>query len=111
MRANTCDELRRAERLGHIVVSPEVEQPDFFCIGMACRENDDRRLGPLPHLAAHFISLNVGKSEVENHCVRTLRGCKCEGLVTCRGFEDPRIIRLERITQCASDLLLVIYDE
>src|SRR5215469_11193289 len=47
------------EWLGYIVIRTMVERRDFCLFLIAGRQYNDRRSGPFPHLANHFISVKI----------------------------------------------------
>ena len=51
--AEAGQELGGAEWLGHVIVGAGIERGDFVLLGIAHREDDDRRLAPFAQAAEH----------------------------------------------------------
>ena len=66
--------LACAERLCYIVVRAEVKSLDLVALVRARRDNDDGQKGPFAHGFYYLKPINIGKTEVENDQIRTVRG-------------------------------------
>jgi hypothetical protein len=64
-------ELRRAERLDHVVVGARVEHGDDLGLVVAGRGDDDRDPADPPQHPQHRGAVDVGQPEVEDDDVRT----------------------------------------
>ncbi len=106
-RAHTRQQLRRAERLGHVVVSARIERGDLLLFHGASGEHDDRHGRPLAHASNQREAIPIGQPQVDEHQV---------GLVSPRfdlaapavlRFDDPIARRLEQHAHDVADLRLV----
>ena len=106
--SGTSLKLDCAERLGDVIIRPDVEQLHLFLIGMARRKNDDRRRRRFPDLTANIDAANIGKSEIENDQCRLLCGSDFQAFPTGRSFHHAGDFALEGAPDDASNLRLVV---
>ena len=64
--AHARQELADAKRLVDEIVRAQIERLNLLGLPVARRQNDDRHLGPLPHLPDHILAVAVRKSEIEH---------------------------------------------
>ena len=65
-RADPCDELARAERLGQVVVGAELEPEELVQLVVARRQHHDRDRRVAPQLAGDVEAVEAGQAEVED---------------------------------------------
>ena len=112
--ARAGDELVRAERLGDVVVRPELEADDAIGFLRARGQHDDRdraRLHVGADRAADFEAIDVGQHQVEDEQVGWARRDRRQGF-TSRG---DHLRREARLAQIAGDEIgnipVVFHDE
>ena len=63
--AQASQQLADAERLLDIIIRPEVEGLDFFCLPVSRRKNDDRNFRKGPQITQRFLPVAVGKPKIK----------------------------------------------
>ena len=65
-------ELTRAEGLGYVVVSSEIESLDLVSLMRPRRDNDDGQKRPLAHTFNDLKPVNIRQAEIENDEIRAM---------------------------------------
>ena len=66
------NELSGAERLGDIVIGPELQSDNLVDLGVASGEHDDRHVRRTTDLLADVLSWKAGEHEVKQHQVGSI---------------------------------------
>ena len=66
------EQFAGAERFRQVVVGAGVESADFFALGNARRQHDDRHHRPFAHVVDEVDAVAVRQAEIEQHDVRRL---------------------------------------
>ena len=65
-RLHPSDELARVERLGHVVVGPDLEPDDLVDVLVTCCQHQDRDVPALPDPPADVHPVDVRQHQVED---------------------------------------------
>src|SRR3712207_2024395 len=65
MGPNAAHQLRRAERLGDVIVDAHLEPYDDACLALVCREHDDRYAARPPDLLADGDTVDARQHYVQ----------------------------------------------
>ena len=110
--AHPRDELVERERLREVVVRPEVEAAQLRREVGACREDEDRKVGPLaPQLGEETEPVEAGQQQIEDDELVRLgqRCCEPRGAVFDAVDDEP--LGLEPEPQELEDPRLVLDDQ
>ena len=77
---HSCNQLTRAERLGHIIIRTKTQATNLINIILLCRYHDDRCILHISDLAADIKPVNPRKHQIQNKQViffiqRLLESC------------------------------------
>ena len=84
------DQLRRAERLGHVVVGAGGQRPHLRLLLADRGEDDDRHLAPLAQPLGHLDAVDVGQHQVEDRRRRRFHRGAVERLLAAARRSPPR---------------------
>ena len=73
-RADAGQQFGGAEGLFHIVVRAHVQRRHLVVLVRARGDDDHRKAGPGAHLPQYLQPVHVGKAQVQNDQIRTVRG-------------------------------------
>ena len=104
-------QLGHAERLDHVIVGAEFEQPDFLGFAGAHREHDQRHARPGAQPLQHFGAVHVGQAEIENHQIGRLQRRRAQRFGAGLGLLHREAVEFEAGAQEAADLNFVVDDE
>src|SRR5690554_5252857 len=90
LRPDAGDQLPHGERLGHVVVGPELEPGDLVGFGVLRREHDDGGVAERSDLPTNVETGHSRKHEVEQNDVGVVRprGFETGGAASCRGHHE-----------------------
>ena len=105
------DQLAQAERLGHVVVGPELEPDDLVDLRVLGRQHEDRdrRLGPDD--PADLDPGQLGEHQVEHDEVGPIGPEAGERLAAVGRGDDREPLRLEAVGERLAQGRLVVDDE
>ena len=108
LRADAGDQLAMAERLGQVVVSPELEPAHLVLFRVERGEHDDGQLATSAQLLQHVQPVRIAEVDVEHHQVglALLVLTHCAGGVV--GGDGLQTSPLERKRQQVDQLAIVI---
>src|SRR5215471_6310681 len=66
-RPHARQEFSHTEWLVDKIVCSKVQRLDLLCLAVACRQDNDRYIGPFPHPADHVLAVAIGEPKIENH--------------------------------------------
>ena len=111
-RLHARDDLRKAERLRHVVVAAGAERLDLVLDAALGGQEEDRGLEPaLPKPAADLEAVDVGEHPVEHDQVWLEAHHRLERVASVRGFGDVEALVAERGRDGVDDRRLVVDDE
>ena len=110
-RMRARQEFGHAERLDHVIVGAEFEQPHLFGLAAAHRQHDQRHARPGPQPFQHLGAVHVGQAEIEDDQVGRLQRRRAQRLGAGLGLLHLEAVELEAGAQEAPDLDLVVDDE
>ena len=109
--ADTGDELARAEWLGHVVVSPQLQADQRVRFVVAGRQHDDRHGGIAAQLPRHVEAVETRQTKVEDHQVGAVGARAHERLGAVAGAPHREPGPLQVIADELRDPGLVVDDE
>ena len=109
--AHSGEKLRRAERLGDIVVRAHVECLYLIALIAARGDDDDGQARPGAHGLYYLHAVHIRQAEVEHHEIRTVRAYHRESLVPGAGCYDIVAVCGEYSLDKAGDAFFVLYDK
>src|SRR5262245_53481074 len=109
--AHPGDELARAERLGDVVVGPELEPEELVELAVASGQDDDRGRPRRADRAGDLEAVEPGETEVEHDEVWLPDLHRLHRRRAVAGGEDREARMLEVIARELDDLRLVIDDQ
>ncbi len=92
-------QLTHAERLGHVVVRPELQADDLVDLRILRGEHDDRNARLGSDDPADLDPRQLGQHQVEQDKVRPLRPEDGQRRATVGGRDDPESLCLERVDE------------
>ena len=114
-RAHARSELAKAERLGDVVVSADVESRHAIAFTRACRQHDDRHrrgVGTRPQDPAHLEPAQHGKVQIENDQIGRALVDRLERAVSRADDLDFDVATLfETVLDEPSNVLLIVNDQ
>ncbi len=110
--AQARQQLIERERLGHVVVGPEVEGADLLVQGVACRQHQHRLLpARLAQLLEGVEPVEAGQREVEDDQPDLRLQGHLQAVVTPVGERDLVALGSQGPLQEGGDLLVVLDDQ
>jgi hypothetical protein len=109
--ANPSSELARRERLGHVVVGPELEPDDPVGLLAAGRQHDHRQARARTDPPAQLEAVCPRKHEIEDDEVGRLALDQLAGAISVRGLERREAVALEVPDHDLADRRLVVDNE
>src|SRR4051812_8875709 len=107
-RPYSCEELADAKRLVDEIVRAQVQRFDLLGLAVACRQYDDRYIGPRPHVTDHVLAVAIGQPEIEDNDIRAVRRDALDRFGDRRGADEMVIVGFQHGLQQPQDSRLVI---
>ena len=109
LRTDASEELSIVERLGDVVVGPQLEPGDHVVAVVLRSHHDDRHVAEATQLATHLEAIEAGQPDVEQHQLDGLENESFDGLRTGRSLDDDEAFVLQQQShECANRM--VVFD-
>src|SRR5207244_3253787 len=109
--AHPRQQLRCAERLGHVVVSAFVERAHFHLFLTVRRQHHHRQPAPFAQSPTHLHSVEIRQHQVENHQVERLDHQRIQRTFPRSDLRYLIAVGTQHKPQCPPDLRLVIHHQ
>ena len=109
--AHARDELAHRERLGDVVVGPELEPGDLVGLGVLRRDHDDRDVGLGPDRPAHVEARDLREHQVQDHQRRRVGAEPFERPASVGGHGDRVPLAFQVVPHRVGEGLLVLDDQ
>ena len=110
-RADAGEQLTRPEGLFDVIVCAEIERRDLVALVRARGDHDDRHTRPGPHLLEYLHAVHVGKTEVKDDQVGTMRRDHRQRLLRAARHERVEAVGGQNGGHEILDVLLVLDDQ
>jgi hypothetical protein len=107
--ANPRDELTEPERLHHVVVGADLQEPDAVELVLARGDDDDRDVAPGADAAADLAAVEIGETEIQQHEVSRFGGVHGLSPAANPGRREP--FELEALDEGDADGVVVFDHE
>src|SRR5206468_3048277 len=105
------DQLARAERLGQVVVGPDLEPVDLVGLGRPRGQHQDRHRRVHPHAPHDLEPVQLRHHQVEDHQVGNVGHRLGERVLAVTGGYDLVALPLEQEGNQVTDVLVVVCDQ
>src|SRR5918997_2823205 len=105
------DELAHGERLGDVVVGPELEPDDPVYLVVLGGEHDDGHVALRPDAPAHLGAVELGEHDVQDDEVRLVALESLQGLLAVADGMDLETLPLQGVRQHLLQRRLVVHHE
>ena len=110
-RADAGEQFTRPEGLFDVIVRAEIERRDLVALVRTRGDHDDRHARPGPHLLEHLHAVHVGKTEVKDDQVGTMRRDHRQRLLRAARHKRVEAVGGQNGGHEILDVLLVLDDQ
>ena len=105
------DQLAGRERLGHVVVRPQLQADDLVDLTVLRSQHDHGYVGPLPQAPAHLAARQTGQHEVKQHQVGAGAVEGLDGVGAGRADCDLESLLAQHVGQRVAEGFLILDNE